>query len=199
MIVSTFWLLWIKLLCTWSSHGHVFLILLGKNLRVELISHISLHLTLQEISKCFYNLWKIVFPLLSALYKNYFINIIYNRCISIHRDNFIIKFVYNHTELLASSKFIKPKVNNQFSSVQLSCSVLSDSLQPHELQHTRPPCPSLTLRAYANLCPSSQWCHHLGKRNTASVQPSVSACDHGLFPYLRRGLRVALLPATPTI
>ena len=48
---------------------------------------------------------------------------------------------------------------NQFSSVQFSCSVLSDSLQPHELQHTRPPCPSLTLRAYANLCPSSQWCH----------------------------------------
>ena len=42
-----------------------------------------------------------------------------------------------------------------FSSVQFSCSVMSDSLQPHELQHTRPPCPSSTSGACSNLCPSS--------------------------------------------
>ena len=41
-----------------------------------------------------------------------------------------------------------------FSSVQFSCSVVSDSLQPHELQHTRPPCPSPTPRVYSNSCPS---------------------------------------------
>ena len=46
-----------------------------------------------------------------------------------------------------------------FSSVQFSCSVVSDSLQPHELQHTRPPCPSPTPRAYANSCLLSWWCH----------------------------------------
>ena len=46
---------------------------------------------------------------------------------------------------------------NQFNSVQ-SLS-LSDSLQPHGLQHTRPPCPSPTPGVYSNLCPLSQWCH----------------------------------------
>ena len=45
------------------------------------------------------------------------------------------------------------------SSVQFSCSVMSDSLRPHESQHTRPPCPSLTPRDYSDLCPSSQGCH----------------------------------------
>ena len=41
----------------------------------------------------------------------------------------------------------------------VSCSVVSDSLRPQELQHTRSPCPSPTPRVYSNSCPSSQWCH----------------------------------------
>ena len=44
-------------------------------------------------------------------------------------------------------------------SVQFSCSVVSDSLQPHGLQHTSPSCPSPTPRAYSNSCPSHQQCH----------------------------------------
>ena len=48
---------------------------------------------------------------------------------------------------------------NGFSSVQFSCSVVSDSLEPHELQHARPPCPSQTPGVYPNPCPSSRWCH----------------------------------------
>ena len=44
-------------------------------------------------------------------------------------------------------------------SVQFSCSVVSDSLQPHELQYARPPCPSPTPRVHSDSCPSSQWCH----------------------------------------
>ena len=44
-------------------------------------------------------------------------------------------------------------------SVQFSHSVVSDSLHPHGLQHTRPPCPSPTPRVYSNSCPLSQWCH----------------------------------------
>ena len=40
-------------------------------------------------------------------------------------------------------------------SVQFSCSVTSDSLRPHGLQHSRPPCPSPTPGAYSNSCPSS--------------------------------------------
>ena len=46
-----------------------------------------------------------------------------------------------------------------FSSVQLSHSVMFDSLQPHESQHTRPPCPSQTPGVFSNSCPSSWWCH----------------------------------------
>ena len=46
-----------------------------------------------------------------------------------------------------------------FSSVQFSCSVMSDSLQPHGLQHARPPCSSPTPEVCSNSCPSSWWCH----------------------------------------
>ena len=48
---------------------------------------------------------------------------------------------------------------NQFSSVHFSRSVVSDSLQSHELQHSKLPCPSPTPRVHPNPCPSSQWCH----------------------------------------
>ena len=44
-------------------------------------------------------------------------------------------------------------------SVRFSCSVMSDSLRPHRLQHTRLPCPSPTPRDCLNSHPSSQWCH----------------------------------------
>ena len=44
-------------------------------------------------------------------------------------------------------------------SVQFSRSVVSNSLQPHESQHSRPPCPSPTPGVYSNSCPSSRWCH----------------------------------------
>ena len=46
-----------------------------------------------------------------------------------------------------------------FSSVQFSCSVVSNSLWPHGLQHARLPCSSPTPGACSNSCPSSQWCH----------------------------------------
>ena len=43
------------------------------------------------------------------------------------------------------------------SSVQFSCSVVSDSLRFHGLQHARPPCPSPSPGVHSNSCPSSQW------------------------------------------
>ena len=46
-----------------------------------------------------------------------------------------------------------------FSSVQFSCSVVSDSLHPHEPQHARPPCPSPIPGVHPNPCTSSRWCH----------------------------------------
>ena len=43
--------------------------------------------------------------------------------------------------------------------VHFSCSVVSNSLQPHELQHARPSCPSPIPRVHPNPCPLSRWCH----------------------------------------
>ena len=48
---------------------------------------------------------------------------------------------------------------DQFSSVQFSHSVVSNSLRPHESQHARPPCPSQTPGVHPNSRPSSRWCH----------------------------------------
>jgi len=59
---------------------------------------------------------------------------------------------------------------------QFSRSVVSDSLRLHELQDTRPPCSSPTLRVYPNSCPSSQWCH---PAISSSVIP-FSSCPQSL-------------------
>ena len=64
----------------------------------------------------------------------------------------------------------------QFSSVRFSHSVVSNSLRPHELQHTRPPCLSPTPGVHSNSGPSSQWCH-------AAISSSVipfSSCPQSL-------------------
>ena len=46
-----------------------------------------------------------------------------------------------------------------WSTVQFSCSVMSNSLRHHEPQHARPPCPSPTPEIHPNPCPLSWWCH----------------------------------------
>ena len=66
--------------------------------------------------------------------------------------------------------------DKRFSSVQFSCSVGSDSLQPHESQHARPPCPSPTPGVHSNSRPSSQWCH---PAISSSVVP-FSSCPQSL-------------------
>ena len=68
-------------------------------------------------------------------------------------------------------------------SVQFSRSVVSNSLWPHGVHHTRPPCPSPTPRAYLNSCPLSWWCH---PAISSSVIP-FSSClqsfpESGSFP-----------------
>ena len=66
------------------------------------------------------------------------------------------------------------------SSVQFSCSVVSDSLWPHGLQHSRPPCPLPTPRVYSNSCPLSQWCH---PTISSSVVPLLLPLS--IFPSIR--------------
>ena len=63
-----------------------------------------------------------------------------------------------------------------FNSVQFSCSVVSDSLRPHESQHARPPCPSPTPGVHSDSGPSSQWCH---PAISSSVVP-FSSCPQSL-------------------
>ena len=63
-----------------------------------------------------------------------------------------------------------------YTSVQFSCSVMSDSLQSHESQHARPLCPSPTPGVYPNSCPSSRWCH---PAISSSVVP-FSSCPQSL-------------------
>ena len=67
-------------------------------------------------------------------------------------------------------------------SVQFSCSVISDSLRPHELQHTRPPCPSPTPGVYSNSCPSSQWCHPAFSSSVVPFSCPQSLPASGSFP-----------------
>ena len=62
------------------------------------------------------------------------------------------------------------------SSVQFSCSVVSDALWPHESQHARPPRPSPTPGVHSDSCPSSQWCHPV---ISSSVVP-FSACPQSV-------------------
>ena len=74
----------------------------------------------------------------------------------------------------------------QFSSVQFSHSVVSDSLRPHESKHARPPCPSPTPGVYSNSCPSSRWCH---PTISSSIVPFSSCLQSfpasGSFPISR--------------
>jgi len=64
----------------------------------------------------------------------------------------------------------------RFSSVQFSRSVMSDSLQPHESQHARPPCPLPTPGVHSNSRPSSRWCH---PAISSSIVP-FSSCPQSL-------------------
>ena len=86
-----------------------------------------------------------------------------------HKQNSKVKHSFKETPW---SSFWK--IN--FSSVQFSRSVVSNSLWPHQSQHARPPCPSPTPRVYTNSCPSSRWCH---PAISSSVVP-FSSCPQSL-------------------
>ena len=70
-----------------------------------------------------------------------------------------------HAQHCWLSEKCKSKPQRDITSVKFNLSVMAYFLQPHELQHARPPCPSPTPRACSNSCPLSQWCH-----------PTISSC-----------------------
>ena len=85
-----------------------------------------------------------------------------------------------------------PSLEDNLSLVQSSCSVVSDYLQPHELQLARPPCPSPTPGLYSHSCPLSPWCH---PTISSSVVP-FSSCpnpsqNQGLFKWVSSSHQVA--------
>ena len=61
---------------------------------------------------------------------------------------------------------------------QFSCSVVSNPLWPHGLQHARLPCPSPTPRVYSNSCPLNQWCH-------PTISSSVVPFSSCIIPSIR--------------
>ena len=83
-------------------------------------------------------------------------------------------------------------VSQPFSSVQFICSVVSDSLQPHGLQHVRPPCPSPTPWVHSNSCPSSQWCHSTISSSVIPFSSCLQSSQHqSLFQWVSSSHQVA--------
>ena len=91
-----------------------------------------------------------------------------------------------------------------FRAVRFNHSVVSDSLRPHEPQHTRPPCPSLTPRVHPNPCSLSQWCH---PTISSSIVPFYSCLQSfpasGSFQmsqlFASGGLSIAVSTSTPVL
>ena len=81
---------------------------------------------------------------------------------------------------------------NQFSSVQFSCSVVSNSSWPHESQHTRHPCPSPAPRVHSNSCALSRWCHPAISALSSPSPPAPNHSQHpGLFQWVNSSYEVA--------
>ena len=69
--------------------------------------------------------------------------------------------------------------------IVVSCQVVSDSLQPHELQHARVPCPSLFPWVCSKSCSLSQWCHPTILSSVASSPLALSLSQHqDLFQWI---------------
>ena len=100
----------------------------------------------------------------------------HNIQISIHSKHFFPGTFYQMSMILGKSFTLRISNDRLHLSVQFSHSVVSDSLQPHESQHAKPPCPSPTPRVHPNSCPSSRCCH---PAISSSVIP-FSSCPQSL-------------------
>ena len=77
---------------------------------------------------------------------------------------------------------------------QFSCSVMSNSLQTHGLQHARPPCPSPAPRVYSNSCLSSRWCHPTISSSVIPFSSCLQSFQHqGLFQWVSSAHQIAKL------
>ena len=79
----------------------------------------------------------------------------------IHKEHLMVWEIYNlyiHDFVINKSYYFENYEENIFS-LKSICSVVSDSLRSHVLQHSRLLCPSLSPRVWSNSCPLSQWCN----------------------------------------
>ena len=91
-----------------------------------------------------------------------------------------------------TSKRSKLRQSCKLPSVQFSCSVMSNSLWPHEPQNARPPCPSPTPRVHANPCPLSRWCHPISHPLSSPSPPALNLSQHqDLFKWVSSSHQVA--------
>ena len=75
------------------------------------------------------------------------------------KNNDAMHILIHNLVYVSSGVYLAVVKSTSQHSVQISHSVVSDSLRPHGLQHARLPRPSLTPGVYSNSCPSSWWCH----------------------------------------
>ena len=98
----------------------------------------------------------------------------------IREETYPIGLCFSHSKRNSTNniitKHLVTMVLKNIRSDQISCSVVSDSLRPHESQHARPPCPSPTPGVHWDSRPSSQWCH---PAISSSVIP-FSSCPQSL-------------------
>ena len=82
-------------------------------------------------------------------------------CLEIHINRFMARDDSPYANVISKCMlWVRGLVPlSEFWDIQFSCSVVSDCLRPHGLQHTRPPCPSPTPGVYSNSSALSWWCH----------------------------------------
>ena len=102
-------------------------------------------------------------------------------CIWVHEYSYICK----HTYIYVYINFTYIIFIYCISSVEFSRSVLSNSLQLHEPQHARPPCPSPTPGVHSDSRPSSQWCHPAISSSVVPISSCPQSFQHqGLFQWV---------------
>ena len=106
-------------------------------------------------------------------------------CVStrVHTELDTTEHVCAHRLWLQETLNQKTQIHQKlWNSGQFSCSVVSDTLRPHGLQHTRLPCPTPTLGVYSNSCPSHWWYHPTMSSSTVHFSCLQSLPESGSFP-----------------
>ena len=147
------------------------------------------------IPKAIYKLMHDIFTM------TFFIEVeqIYLKCIWNHHRSWVAKAVLRKKttklELITCPDlrlYYKATVSKTAWSDQISCSVISDSLRPHESQHARPPCISPTPRVHSDSRPSSQWCLQPSHPLSSPPPPAPSPSQHqSLFQWVNSSHEVA--------